>query len=49
MNVDGQYEEAYQTTNAILEELSAPDPLYYRTLFLQSDSLMGMASMTEYS
>lgn len=46
-NEDGQYEEAYSLTESILKKLSAPDPLYYRTLFLQADTLTGMASMPE--
>ena len=48
-NVDGRYDEAFLMTRAILEKLTAPDPLYYRTLFLQADTLMGMASMPEYA
>lgn len=48
-SVDGQYEEAYVMTKAILKEVAAPDPLYYRTLFLQADTLIGMASMPEYA
>ena len=48
-NIDGKYEEAYVMTKAILKKLKEPDPLYYRTLFLQADTLISMASMPEYA